>query len=108
MSLSHKLTFNDNVFGRPLLVEGGEAVVQTDADNVLSEVEVLGIKAEQAEPQLPHRLRVLPVLWPATGLQVEEDEIGVLLRRGATCIFTKNVCRGSNKILTSVFKSSKK
>lgn len=69
------LTFNDNVFGRPLLIEGGEAGMLTDTDNMLSEVKVLCIKAEQAEPQLPHRLRVLPTLWPVTGLQVEEDKI---------------------------------
>lgn len=48
------LTFNDNVFGCPLLVEGGEAAVLADADDVLSEVKVLGVKAKQAEPQLPH------------------------------------------------------
>lgn len=46
----------------------------TDADNMLSEVKVLGVEAEQAEPQLPHRLSVLPGMWPATGLQVEEDK----------------------------------
>lgn len=59
--------FNDDVFGRPLLVEGGEAGMLTDTDNMLSEVKVLSVEAEQAEPQLPHRLSVLPVLWPATG-----------------------------------------
>lgn len=69
------LTFNDNVFGCPLLVEGGEAAMLTDTDNMLSEVKVLCIKAEQAEPQLPHSLSVLPILRPATRLQVEEDEI---------------------------------
>lgn len=69
-SLSHKLTFNDDVFGRPLLVESGEAAVLTDTHNMLPEVKVLGIKAEQAEPQLPHRLHVHPILRPATGLQV--------------------------------------
>lgn len=67
-------TFNNNVFGCPLLVEGGEAAMLTDADNMLSEVEVLGIKAEQAEPQLPHRLSVPPTLWPATGLQAERQD----------------------------------
>ena len=87
--LSRQLTFNDNVLGRPLLVECSEAAVLTDTDNMLSEVEVLCIKAEQAEPQLPHRLSVLPVLWPATGLHVEEDKIQVLSRHGVPCIFTE-------------------
>lgn len=72
------LTFDDNVFGRPLLVEGSETAVLTDTDDVLSEVEVLRVKAEQAEPQLPHRLSVLPVLRPATGLQVKEGKINML------------------------------
>lgn len=54
--LSHELTFNNDVFGRPLLVEGGEAAVLTETDDVLSEVKVLGVKAEQAEPQLAHAL----------------------------------------------------
>lgn len=89
LSLSHKLTFNDNVFRRPLLVEGGEAAVLTDTDNMLSEVEVLCIKAEQAEPQIPHRFSVGPILRPATGLWVEEDKIDMLLRHGVTCIFTQ-------------------
>lgn len=46
----------------------------TDTDNMLSEVKVLSVEAEQAEPQLPHRLSVLPILWPATGLQVDKDK----------------------------------
>lgn len=70
--LSHKLTFNDNVFRRPLLVEGGEAAMLTDTHNMLPEVKVLSIKAQQAEPQLSHRLSVLLVLWPATGLHGKE------------------------------------
>lgn len=84
-SLSHKPTFNDDVFRRPLLVEGGEAAMLADTHNMLSEVKVLGIKAQQAEPQLPHRLSVLPILWPATGLHRKE----MLLRDCATGIFTK-------------------
>lgn len=62
-----KRIFNDNVFGCPLLVEGGETAMLPDTHNMLSEVKVLSIKSEQAEPQLPHRLSVPPVLWPATG-----------------------------------------
>lgn len=100
LSLSHKLTFNDNVLGRPLLVEGREAVVQTETDDMLSEVKVLGIKAEQAEPQLPHRLSVLPALWPETGLQVEDDKINALL----TCTFT-NIFTGA---LTECVKNTHK
>lgn len=71
-----KLTFNDNVLGCPLLVEGGEARLLTDADNMLPKIKVFSVEAEQAEPQLPHRLSVLLILWPATGLQVEEDRCG--------------------------------
>lgn len=61
-----KWIFNNDVFGRPLLVEGGEAAVLTDADNMLPEVKVLSVEAKQAEPQLPHRLCVCPELGPAT------------------------------------------
>lgn len=45
----------------------------TDTDNMLSEVKILSVEAEQAEPQLAHCLSVLPVLWPATWLQVEDN-----------------------------------
>ena len=87
--MSHTLTFNDNVFRSPLLVEGGEAAVLTDTDNMLSEVKVFGVKAEQAKPQLPHRLSVLPILGPAAGLQVEGGKINRLFRHSATYLFTK-------------------
>lgn len=63
-----QLAFDDDVFGGPLLVKGGEAAVLTDAHDVLPEVKVLGVKAQQAEPQLPDRLRVLPVMRPPAGL----------------------------------------
>lgn len=69
-----KITFNDDIFGRPLFAEGGEAGSLSNADDVLLEVKVLGVKAEQAEPKLPNALRVLPMLWPVTGLQEEEDD----------------------------------
>lgn len=64
-------TFDDDVFGRPLLVEGGEAGMLADAHHVLPEVELLGVEAQQAEPQLPHRLRVPPCHWPAAGLDTD-------------------------------------
>lgn len=83
--MSRKPTFNDNVFRRPLLVEGGEAAMLADTHNMFSEVKVLGIKAQQAEPQLPHWLSVLPVLWPATGLHGKQ----MLLTDCVTGIFTK-------------------
>lgn len=60
----------------------------TDTDNVLSEVKILSVEAEQAEPQLAHSLSVLPVLWPATWLQVE-DKIDMLIKYGVTGKFTE-------------------
>lgn len=66
-----QLTFNDDVLGRPLLVEGGEAGVLADAHHVLPEVKLLCVEAQQAEPQLPHRLRVPAHLWPAAALDVD-------------------------------------
>lgn len=65
----------------------------TDTDNVLSEVKILSVEAEQAEPQLAHHLSVLPVLWPATWLQVEEDKIDMLIKCGVTGKFTKACVR---------------
>lgn len=59
----------------------------TDTDNMLSEVKILSVEAEQAEPQLAHCLSVLPVLWPATWLQVEEDNM--LIKYAVTGKFTK-------------------
>lgn len=67
------LAFDDDVLGGPLLVEGGEAAVLADAHHVLPEVKVLGVEAQQAEPQLAHRLRVLPVVWPPAGLHRREE-----------------------------------
>lgn len=72
---SHNLTFNDNVLGCPLLVEGGEAGLLTDADNMLFEVKVLSVEPKKTKPQLPHCLSVDPKLWPATGLQVEKTRM---------------------------------
>lgn len=66
-----ELTFNDDVFRRPLFVEGGEAGVLADTHHVLSEVKLLRVKAQQTEPQLPHRLSVLPHLWPTNGLNTD-------------------------------------
>lgn len=71
-SVQYCLAFDDNVFRRPLLVKCGEPAMLTDTHNVLSEVKVLSIKAQQAEPQLPHRLSVLPIVWPTTGLHRKE------------------------------------
>lgn len=62
------LALNDDVLGGPLLVEGGEAAMLADAHDMLPEVKLLGVEAQQAEPQLPDRLRVLSVMWPSTGL----------------------------------------
>lgn len=66
-----RLTFDDDVFGRPLLVESGEAGVLADTHHVLSEVKLLGVEAQQTEPQLPHRLGVPPQLWPTAGLNTD-------------------------------------
>lgn len=64
-------TFDGDAFAGPLLLEGGEALPLADADDVLLEVELLGVEAQQAQPQLPHRLRV--------GLQLRQDPV---LERG--------------------------
>ena len=53
------VTFDGDAFGGPLLLEGSEALVLADADDVLLEVELLGVEAQQAQPQLAHRLTVL-------------------------------------------------
>lgn len=76
-----ELTFNDDVFRRPLFVEGGEADVLADTHHVLSEVKLLRVKAQQTEPQLPHRLSVLPHLWPTAGLNTDTS-----LGEGDACI----------------------
>ena len=105
----HTLTFNDDVFGRPLLVEGGEPAVLTDTDDMLSEVKVLCVKAEQAEPQVSHRLCVPPVLGPATGLQVTGYKDKVLKTISIQWLYRHNtVDLLKYKTLTNVFKSSKK
>lgn len=53
-----RLTFDGDAFAGPLLLEGGEALPLADADDVLLEVKLLGVEAQEAEPQLSHRLRV--------------------------------------------------
>lgn len=73
--LLQEITFNDDILGRPLFAEGGEAGLLSNADDVLLKVEVLGVKAEQTEPELPDALSVLPMVWPVTGLQEEDDNI---------------------------------
>ena len=55
-------TFDGDALGRPLLLEGGEALPLANADHVLLEVKLLGVEAQQAQPQLAHRLPVLTVL----------------------------------------------
>lgn len=60
-------TFDGDAFAGPLLLKGGEAFLLADADDVLLEVKFFGVEAQQAEPQLPHRLRV----W----LQLREDPV---------------------------------
>lgn len=51
-------TFDGDAFTGPLLFEGGEAFPLADADDVLLEVELLGVEAQEAQPQLSHRLGV--------------------------------------------------
>lgn len=68
-----QLTFNDDVFRRPLFVEGGEAGMLADTHHVLSEVKLLRVKAQQTEPQLPHRLCVPAHLWPTARLNMDSQ-----------------------------------
>lgn len=51
-------TFDGDAFTGPLLLEGGEPFSLPDADDVLLEVKLLRVEAQEAQPQLPHRLRV--------------------------------------------------
>lgn len=51
-------TFDGDAFTGPLLLKGGEAFSLPDADDVLLEVKLLRVEAQEAQPQLPHRLRV--------------------------------------------------
>lgn len=64
-----QLTFNCNVFGCPLFIERGEAVMLTDTDNMFSKVKVLCVEPEQTKPQLPHCFLVRSIMWPSTWLQ---------------------------------------
>lgn len=66
-------TFDGDAFTGPLLLKGREAFLLPDADDVLLKVELLCVKAQEPEPQLPHRLRV----W----LQLRED---LVLQTGQT------------------------
>lgn len=51
-------TFDSDAFTGPLLLKGGEAFSLPDADDVLLEVKLLRVEAQEAQPQLPHRLGV--------------------------------------------------
>lgn len=59
-STQQRSTFNGNALGGPLLLKGGQQLLLADADHVLLEVELLGVEAQQPQPQLPQGLRVLP------------------------------------------------
>lgn len=69
--MSVQLTFDDDILGGPLFVEGGEVGLLSNTHDMFFEVKVFGVEAEQAEPQLPHRLSVLSIQGPVTGLQVK-------------------------------------
>lgn len=56
------VTFDGDAFTGPLLLEGGEAFPLADADDVLFEVKLFGVKAQEAQPKLSHRLCVLLLL----------------------------------------------
>lgn len=47
-------TFDRDAFAGPLLLKGGEALLLADADDVLFEVKLLRVEAQEAQPQLPH------------------------------------------------------
>lgn len=55
-------TFDSDAFAGPLFLKGGEALPLADADDVLFEIKLLGVKAQQSQPQLAHRLGVLRLL----------------------------------------------
>lgn len=57
-------TFDGDALGGPLFLESGEAFTLPDGDHVLFKVELLGVEAQQAEPQLPYRLTILLELGP--------------------------------------------
>lgn len=65
------LTLDGEMFGGPLLLEGGERLFSADADDRLLEVKCLCVKLQQPKPQLPHRLPVLLVLRPVFMLRNE-------------------------------------
>lgn len=47
-------TFDGNALAGPLLLKGCEAFPLADADDVLLEVKLLSVEAQQTQPQLPH------------------------------------------------------
>ena len=51
-------TFDSDALAGPLLLKRGEAFPLADADDVFFEVELLRVETQEAQPQLPHRLRV--------------------------------------------------
>lgn len=53
-----RITFDGDAFTGPLLFKGGEALSLADADDVLFEVKFLRVEAQEAQPQLSHRLGV--------------------------------------------------
>lgn len=66
-------TFDCDAFAGPLLLKRGEAFPLADADDVLFEVKLLGVKAEESQPQLSHRLGVRLVLREAVTLQKDAE-----------------------------------
>lgn len=72
-SLLPSLTLDGEMFGGPLLLEGGERLFSADADDRLLEVKRLCVKLQQTKPQLPHGLPVLLVLRPVFVLRNEQQ-----------------------------------
>lgn len=56
-------TFDSDAFTGPLFLKGGEAFPLADADDVLFEVKLFCVKAQESQPQLSHWLRVRLQLW---------------------------------------------
>ena len=66
------LTFDGDALPIPQFLEPCQRFELTDTDHVLFEVELLGVEAEQAAPQLAHRLVVFLVTRPLVRLQREQ------------------------------------
>lgn len=77
-------TFDGDAFTGPLLFEGGEALPLADADDVLLEVELLGVEAQEAQPQLSHRLAVGRRLREESVLRAAERQSVWILDFGET------------------------